>query len=77
MTVTKKTKVHRWSFAQLNGSPPKITMVETQEGADGWACERAMGVSNNVVADVSACGYHIVDQGAQILDKIIAKVDNE
>ncbi|WP_131805923.1 sensor domain-containing protein, partial [Mycobacterium alsense] len=77
VTVTKKTKVHRWSFAQLNGSPPKITMVETQEGADGWACERAMGVSNNVVADVSACGYHIVDQGAQILDKILAKVDNE
>jgi serine/threonine-protein kinase len=77
LTVTKKTKVHRWTFAQLNGSPPKITMLETQEGADGWACQRALAVSNNVIVDVSACGYHISDQGSQIVDKVVSKVENE
>jgi serine/threonine-protein kinase len=77
VTVTNKTKTFRWTFAQLNGSPPKITMLETQEGADGWECQRAMGVANNVIADVNACGYHISDQGGQVLDKILAKVDSE
>ncbi|SPM31305.1 serine/threonine protein kinase [Mycobacterium terramassiliense] len=77
VTVTNKTKTFRWTFAQLNGAPPKITMLETQEGADGWECQRAMGVANNVVADVNACGYHISDQGGQVIDKILAKVENE
>ncbi|OBG33938.1 serine/threonine-protein kinase PknH/PknJ [Mycobacterium sp. E3198] len=77
VTVTNKTKTFRWTFAQLGGGPPKIAMLETQEGADGWECQRAMGVANNVVADVNACGYHISDQGAQVVDKILAKVDNE
>ncbi|WP_197507357.1 sensor domain-containing protein, partial [Mycobacterium sp. 852002-50816_SCH5313054-b] len=77
VTVTNKTKTFRWTFAQLNGGPPKITMLETQEGADGWECQRAMGVANNVVADVNACGYHISDQGGQVIDKILAKVENE
>ena len=52
-------------------------MMETQEGADGWECQRAMGVANNVVVDINACGYHITDQGGQIIDKIIAKIGNE
>ncbi|HTY33253.1 serine/threonine-protein kinase PknH/PknJ [Mycobacterium sp.] len=78
VTVTNKNnKTYRWSFAQLTGSPPKIAMLETQEGADGWECQRAMGAANNVVADVNACGYHISDQGGQVVDKILAKVDAE
>jgi serine/threonine-protein kinase len=77
VTVTNKSKQYRWTFAQLNGGPPKITMMDTQEGADGWECQRAMGVANNVIVDVNACGYHITDQGSQIIDKILAKVGNE
>ena len=52
-------------------------MVDTQEGANGWECQRAMAVANNVVVDINACGYHIVDQGGQIADKIVAKVNKE
>ena len=36
-----------------------------------------MGQANNVIVDVNACGYHISDQGGQITDKIVAKIDNE
>ncbi len=77
VTVTNKSKTYRWTFAQVNGSPPKVTVMDTQEGADGWECQRAMGVANNVIIDVNACGYHISDQGGQITDKIIAKIENE
>jgi serine/threonine kinase PknH len=77
VTVTNKGKTYRWTFAQINGGPPKITVVDTQEGADGWECQRAMGVANNVVVDINACGYHISDQGGQITDKIVDKINNE
>jgi serine/threonine-protein kinase len=34
-------------------------------------------VANNVIVDINACGYHVSDQGAQIADKIVARIDNE
>jgi serine/threonine-protein kinase len=77
VSVTNHSKTYRWTLAQLNGSPPKISMMETQEGADGWECERSMGVANNVVVDINACGYHIIDQGGTIIDKVVAKIDAE
>ncbi|HTX94964.1 MAG TPA: sensor domain-containing protein, partial [Mycobacterium sp.] len=77
VTVTNQGKTYRWTLAQLVGSPPKITMMQTQEGAGGWECQHAMSVANNVIVDVNACGYHISDQGAQIADKIVGKVDNQ
>jgi serine/threonine kinase PknH len=76
VTVTNKGKAYRWTFEQLQGGPPKIAVLDTQEGADGWECQRAMSAANNVVVDVNACGYHITDQGSQIVDKIVTKVDN-
>ncbi len=77
VTVTNKGKQYRWTFSQINGAPPKIAMVETQEAADGWECQRVMGVANNVIVDVNACGYHISDQGGQITDKIVEKINNQ
>lgn len=77
VTVTNKSKTYRWTFAQLQGSPPRVTLMDTQEGADGWECERALSVANNVVVDINACGYHISDQGGQIADKIVGKIDSE
>jgi hypothetical protein len=77
VTVTNKGKTYTWTFAQINGSPPKIAVVDTQEGAGGWECQRAMSQANNVIVDVNACGYHISNQGGQITDKIVAKISNE
>ena len=51
--------------------------MDTQEGADGWECQRSLSVANNVVVDINACGYHISDQGGQIADKIVVKIDSE
>lgn len=77
VTVTNKNKTYRWTFAQLQGSPPKVTLMDTQEGADGWECQRALSVANNVVVDINACGYHISDQGGQIADKIVGKINSD
>lgn len=77
VTVINKNKTYRWTFAQLHGGPPKIMLMDTQEGADGWECQRALSVANNVVVDINACGYHISDQGGQIADRIVGKIDSQ
>jgi serine/threonine kinase PknH len=77
VTVTNSTnKTYRWTFSQIQGAPPKVSVRQTQEGADGWECEHAMSVANNVVVDINACGFHISDQAGQIADKIVDKVNN-
>lgn len=63
--------------ADVKGSPPTITVIDTQEGAEGWECQRAMSVANNVVVDVNACGYQITNQAGQIAAKIVDKVNKE
>jgi serine/threonine protein kinase len=78
VTNTNKGKTYRWSFAEIAGEPPKFSVVEMQEAADGWGCERALGVANNVIADVNACAYHVdKDQAGQIVDKIVERINNQ
>jgi len=78
VTNTSKAKTYRWTFAEISGQPAKIAVVETQEGADGWGCQRALGVANNVIVDVNACAYHVdKDEGGQVVDKIVERVNNE
>ncbi|WP_172827123.1 sensor domain-containing protein, partial [Mycobacterium asiaticum] len=77
VTVTNKGKTYRWTFHEVEGAPPEISVLDVQEGANGWECQRAMAVANNIIVDVNACGYQITDQGRRIADKIVTKVDNE
>jgi serine/threonine-protein kinase len=77
VTNTTKGKTYRWSFAEITGAPPKISVVEMQEAADGWGCQRALGVANNVVADVNACAYHVdKDQAGRLVDKIVERINS-
>jgi serine/threonine kinase PknH len=77
VTVTNKGKTYRWTFAQVTGGPPTITVTDTQEGADGWACQRVMSQANNVIVDVNACSYHIGDQASQVAGKIVDKINSQ
>lgn len=77
VTNTSKNKTYRWTFGQVEGAPPKMDILETQEGADGWECQHSMRAENNIVVDVNACGYRITNHGAQIADKITEKVEKE
>lgn len=65
----------KWALASLNGEPPTITLNELQVGANNnWGCQRALSAVSNVVIDVNACGYRIADEGRQLADKMVAKV---
>ncbi|UGT93764.1 sensor domain-containing protein [Mycobacterium ostraviense] len=68
----------KWTLASLNGEPPTITLSELQLGAsNNWGCQRALSAVSNVVIDVNACGYRIADEGRQLADKMVAKVQRQ
>jgi serine/threonine protein kinase len=78
VTVTNnKGKTYRWTFTQVTGGPPKMVMTDTQEGADGWACQRAMSQANNVIVDINACSYHTAEQASTVADKIVEKINSQ
>jgi serine/threonine kinase PknH len=77
VTNTSKNKTYRWTVSEVQGQPPRITLVNTQEAAQGWQCQRAMSVANNVIVDVNACAYKLNDQASQVSDKIVDKVNNQ
>jgi hypothetical protein len=46
----------------------------TSEGGNGWTCQRALTVANNVAIDVNACGYNPSNSAVNIAHQIAAKV---
>jgi PknH-like extracellular domain len=72
ITETGNGQDLRHTFGNVVGDVPAITLLRTQEGGNGWACQRALRAVVNVVLDVNACGYHISDQGARMADKMAA-----
>jgi sugar lactone lactonase YvrE len=74
LTTTSGTGTFRNMFGPLVGAPPKASLTRTQEGTDGWRCQRALQAVLNVVLDVEACGLHVNDEANQIAEKMAAAV---
>ncbi len=62
-----------WTFGNVVGDPPKISLVMNRHNAKGWACQRALSAVENLVIDVKACDYKIGNEGVVAADKIAAK----
>jgi serine/threonine-protein kinase len=65
------------TFTQTIGSVANIgdtAIALAVKRADGFDCQRALGVQNNVVVDVIACRIGVVSQGADMLKQIVAKI---
>jgi hypothetical protein len=61
-----------WDFADvLHPNPAMITQDSEQQNANGWACQHAMGTVSNLLTESFACGYHVSDQGEQIVTRIL------
>jgi hypothetical protein len=62
-----------WTFGNLVGDPPKISLIMNRHNARGYTCQRVLSAVRNAVIDVKACAFKISDQGIQAADKIAAK----
>lgn len=75
VAVTENGQTNHWSLGTFTGGDHDIGILNTSEGANGWACQRALKAESNVVMDVTACEYSgLSDQASQIAAKMAAKI---
>lgn len=66
-----------WTVGPVSDAAAILSTTKTEEGADGWNCQRALTSTNNVVVDVVACSYSQTDSSAvTIARRIRDKVSN-
>jgi hypothetical protein len=63
-----------WTVGPISNTNATLSSTKTLEGGNGWTCERALTVSNNVVIDVVACSYNQTDAAVNIAHQIATKV---
>ena len=69
------TVTDTWRIGAMSTSDGIASVVNLQEGGDGWACSRSLGARANVVVDVAACGEDVTaGTSATLAGEIVAKV---
>jgi hypothetical protein len=63
-----------WAFGNLVAGQTMLSIMQTREGGGGVACQRAMGLANNVIIDTLWCGSDTTDQAGEAVAKIAAGV---
>ncbi len=67
-----------WTVGAVTNANGMLSTSQIQEGGDGWACQRALTVRNNVAVDVVTCSYSQTGTPAiDIASQIAAKVVNQ
>jgi PknH-like extracellular domain len=63
-----------WALGELVTTDATLTITQTLDGGAGFACQRAMGVRNNVIIDTLWCGFDTTNQAGEVVAKIAAAV---
>lgn len=64
-----------WTVGDAHKLGGTLSTSEVQESSDGWACQRALTVRNNVVIDVATCGSFLPGgSAADLAQQIAARV---
>jgi PknH-like extracellular domain len=63
-----------WTVGPVSNTNGTLSATRPQVGGNGWTCQRALTVANNVAIDVSACSYTQSDSAINIAHQIAAKV---
>ena len=71
ITTTLQDGSHAtWLVNAVTKDNSMVQAQLTQEGGNGWACQRALTADNNVVVDVAACGYSPAGQATAVVSTI-------
>jgi hypothetical protein len=64
-----------WTVSGTTTDNGILTTSQVQEGGDGWTCQRALTVRNNVAIDIVTCSYRLADAVAVgVAQQIATKV---
>lgn len=60
-----------WTVAGVSNNDGTLSTSQVQEGGDGWTCQRALTVRNNISIDVVTCAY---SQSGSAATDIVTKI---
>ncbi|ORB33120.1 hypothetical protein BST39_27400 [Mycobacterium paraseoulense] len=63
-----------WMAGTATNRDGMLSITNTQEGARGWQCQRALTARNNIVIDVRSCGDNRTDQAITIATRMAERV---
>lgn len=63
-----------WTAGPVSNNNGTLSATVTQEGQNGWACQRALTVANNIVIDIDLCSYNPGNSAVSIAHQIADKV---
>lgn len=64
-----------WNVAAVTNDNGTLGVSQVQEDGDGWSCQRALTVRNNISIDIVTCDYDPTSSGARdIAEQIAARV---
>jgi hypothetical protein len=63
-----------WTVGSVTNVNGTLAATIIQEGAEGWACQRALTLANNMILDITVCSFAPDDQAVTIAHQIAAKV---
>jgi serine/threonine kinase PknH len=74
VTQNQPGKSIPWTFHDVTGNPPKISMLHDAADGTGVTCQRVLNAVSNLVLDINACGPQVTNQAGQIATDMAAKV---
>lgn len=75
VTFTGTSKSTEWSFGEVNGAAPKITMTRAETDNNTRTCQHALSAAGDLIVEVQACGNDITDGGAKLAEQIVARAN--
>jgi hypothetical protein len=76
-TITLPKSTMTWNVGPVSNTDGTLSATETREGGQGWACQRALTVKNNVAIDITACSNNPANSAVDIAHKIAAKLPKQ
>ena len=61
-----------WAFRDVATTDNTLTATQLPSFANGYTCQRAMGLRNNVIIDALWCGFDTTTQAGEVVTKISA-----
>jgi hypothetical protein len=63
-----------WTLGGLAATDSTLGIVQTLDAGHGFACQRAIGVRNNIIIDTLWCGFDTANQAVDVVTRIAAAV---
>jgi hypothetical protein len=64
-----------WIAGTATSRDGALSITNTEEGARGWQCQRALTARNNIVIDVRSCGNNRTDEAIKIATRMAERVN--